>query len=311
MDDILYWYNKFHKVNIGIVTGDISQLAVIDVDDLNLLPELNERLPELKETTRVRTRRGYHYYFSLNGEHVKSTNRLFNKRLEFKSNGNYIVAPPSIIKDHQYVYEIPLSEMLPIPKILINYNNIPVPPAEDRKRMPFIMPKYHGHKTDCIRQILNRDLREGERNNSLFILYNLLLQNKNKEEYSKKLVAKKNGSLSKPLTEPELKKIYRKDYNIGCSGIRDKGAYIKCDHCEYRFKDGRLKDSNILIKNIRILPELSNAEAKIALMLGIVFDGEIPTINKIALKAKMDYRTVGKAINILKKRGIVNKSLYN
>jgi len=27
-----------------------------------------------------------------------------------------------------------------------------------------------------------------------------------------------------------------------------------------------------LIKNIRILPELSNAEAKIALMLGIVFE---------------------------------------
>ena len=66
-----------------------------------------------------------------------------------------------------------------------------------------------------------------------------------------------------------------------------------------------------MIKNIRILSKLSNAEAKIALMLGIVFDGEIPTINKIALKAKMDYRTVGKAINILKKRGIVNKSLYN
>ncbi len=311
MDDILYWYNKFHKVNIGIVTGDISQLAVIDVDDLNLLPELNERLPELKETTRVRTRRGYHYYFSLNGEHVKSTNRLFNKRLELKSNGNYIVAPPSIIKAHQYVYEIPLSEMLPIPKILINKNNIPVPPAENREKINFKIPKYHGHKTDCIRQILNRDLREGERNNSLFILYNLLLQNKNKEEYSKKLVAKKNGSLPKPLTEPELKRIYRKEYNYGCSSIRDKSAYVKCDNCEYRFKDGRLKDSNILIKNIRILPELSNAEAKIALMLGIVFDGEIPTINKIALKAKMDYRTVGKAINILKKRGIVNKSLYN
>ncbi len=66
-----------------------------------------------------------------------------------------------------------------------------------------------------------------------------------------------------------------------------------------------------MIKNIRILPELSNAEAKIALMLGIVFDGENPSINKIVLKAKMDYRTVGKVINNLKKRGIINKSLYN
>jgi len=286
-------------------------LAVIDVDDLNLLPELNERLPELKETTRVRTRRGYHYYFSLNGEHVKSTNRLFNKRLELKSNGNYIVAPPSIIKAHQYVYEIPLSEMLPIPKILINKSNIPVPLAEDRKHTPFIMPKYHGHKTDCIHQILNRDLQEGERNNSLFILYNLLLQNKNKEEYSKKLVVEKNGSLSKPLTEPELKRIYRKEYNYGCSSIRDKSAYVKCDNCEYRFKDGRLKDSNILIKNIRILPELSNTQRGIACLLGTVFEGEYPSINKIAKTAKMNYGTVKCAIEALKEKQIIGVFLYN
>ena len=284
---------------------------MIDVDDLNLLPELNERLPELKETTRVRTRRGYHYYFSLNNEYVKSTNRLFNKRLELKSNGNYIVAPPSKIKDHQYTYEIPLSEILPIPKILVDKNNLSVPPVEDRKHTPFKIPKYHGRKVACIRQILNRDLLEGERNNSLFILYNLLLQNKNTDEYSKKLVVEKNGSLSKPLTEPELKKIYRKDYNYGCSSIRDKSAYIKCDHCEYRFKDGRLKDSNILIKNIRILPELSNTQRGIACLLGTVFEGEYPSINKIAKTAKMNYGTVKCAIEALKEKQIIGVFLYN
>ena len=71
IEDIFGWYNNFCDVNIGIVTGNISKLAVIDVDDLNLLPELKEYLPELKETTRVRTRRGYHYYFSLNGSSVR------------------------------------------------------------------------------------------------------------------------------------------------------------------------------------------------------------------------------------------------
>jgi len=284
---------------------------VIDVDDLNLLPELNERLPELKETTRVRTRRGYHYYFSLNDEHVKSTNNLFGKRLELKSNGSYVIAPPSIIKNHQYTYEIPLSEMLPIPKILVDKNNLSVPPAEDREKINFKIPKYHGRKVACIRQILNRDLREGERNNSLFVLYNLLLQNKNTDEYSKKLVVEKNRSLSKPLTVLELKRIYWKNYNGGCISIRKKLSYIECDHCAHRFKDGKFKVSNILIKNIRVLPELSNAEAKVALMLGIVFDGENPTINKIALKAKMDYRTVKKVIDDLNKKGIIDKFLYN
>ena len=59
-EDIFNWYDKFTDVNIGIVTGNISKLAVIDVDDINILPELKEILPEIKETTRVRTRRGYH-----------------------------------------------------------------------------------------------------------------------------------------------------------------------------------------------------------------------------------------------------------
>ncbi|MBU4226873.1 bifunctional DNA primase/polymerase [bacterium] len=304
IEDVFSWYNRFCEVNIGIVTGNISKLAVIDVDDLNLLPELKEYLPELKETTRVRTRRGYHYYFSLNGEYVKSTNSLFGRRLELRSNGTYVVAPPSIIKAHRYVYEIPLSEILPIPKILIKENN-PAFLTKDKNHKTFRIPKYHGQKVDCIRQVLSRDLQVGERNNSLFILYNLLLRNKNTKEYAKYLVIEKNRSLSKPLNKIELKKVYRKAYKYGCSGIRDRLAYIKCEVCEYRFKDGELKDSNILIKNIRILPELSNAEAKIALMLGIVFEGENLSLRKISKKTKMNYNTVKKAVIGLKGKGII------
>ena len=308
IEDIFDWYDKFTNVNIGIVTGEISKLAVIDVDDLNLLPELKEYLPEIKETTRVRTRRSYHYYFSLNGESVKSTNSLFGKRLELRSNGTYVVAPPSIIKEHRYVYEIPLSEMLPIPKILIKKERELVSNVEDRKQKTFKIPKYHGQKVDCIRQILSRDLQEGERNNSLFILYNLLLRNKNTKEYSKKLVIEKNKSLSKPLTGLELKKVYRKAYNYGCSAIRDKLAYIKCEDCEYRFKDGKLKDSNILIKNIRILTELNSTQRGIVCLLGTVFEGEYPSINKIAETAKMNYETVKKAIEVLKEKKIIDPS---
>jgi len=303
-EDVFGWYNIFCDVNIGIVTGNISKLAVIDVDDPKLLPELEELLPELNGTTRVRTRRGYHYYFSLNGEQVKSTNNLFGRRLELKSDGNYVVAPPSIIKAHQYVYEIPLSEMLPIPKLLIKKEEELVSNVEYRKHKAFKIPKYHGQKVDCIRQILSRDLEEGERNNSLFILYNLLLQNKNTKEYSKKLVIEKNKSLSKPLTELELKKVYRKaSYNYGCVGIRGRIAYIKCEVCEYRFKDGELKDSNILIKNIRILPKLSNTQRGIACLLGTVFEGKIPSVYRIAKETNMDWRIVNNAMKSLKKKG--------
>jgi len=281
------------------------------------LPELKEFLPEIRKTTRVRTRRGYHYYFSLNGEYIKSTNSLFGKRLELRSNGKYVVAPPSIIKDHQYVYEIPLSEILPIPKLLIKKDlsacghaqagNEPVSYEEDRKHKTFKIPKYHGQNVDCIRQILSRDLQEGERNNSLFILYNLLLRNKNTKEYSKKLIINKNKSLLKPLTELDLKKVYRKAYKYGCSAIRDKLAYIKCDDCEYKFKDGKLKTSNILIKNIRRLPELSNTQRGIVCLLGTVFEGEYPSVYRIAKEANMDWRIVNNTMNSLKKKGFLVK----
>jgi len=219
--------------------------------------------------------------------------------------------------------------MLPIPKLLIEKDlsastcavphadrcgqaqagrepGEPAPCVEGRKHKTFKIPKYHGQKVDCIRQILSRDLEEGERNNSLFILYNLLLQNKNTEEYSKKLVIEKNGSLSNPLSESNLKNAYRKAYNYGCSGIRNKIAYIKCEACEYRFKDGKLKDSNILIKIIRILPKLSNAQRGIACLLGTTFEVESPSVYRIAKETNMDWRIVNNIMKNLEKKGFVS-----
>jgi len=313
IENIFDWYDKFTDVNIGIVTGDVSKLAVIDVDDLNLLPELKEFLPEIKETTRVRTRKGYHYYFSVNGEYVKSTNSLFGKRPELKSNGNYVVAPPSIIKAHQYVHEIPLSKILPIPKIFLKKDlsacehaqagREPVSNLEDEKQKTFEIPKYHGQKVDCIRQILSRDLQEGERNNSLFILYNLLLRNKNTKEYSKKLVIKKNRSLSKPLTDREVENIFKKSYKYGCSSIEEKLPFINCDNCKFKFKEDRLKAGNILVRNLSKIKHISNTERGIACLLGTVFDGEVVTISEIATYANMNYRIVKKAVEGLQEWG--------
>jgi len=298
VNDILKWHSQFDTPNIGIVTGHISQLAVIDVDDLSLLPYLGETLPEITKTTRVKTSRGYHYYFYLNGSQVKSTNTLFGKRLELKSNGSYIIAPPSVIKNHYYTYEVPLSKIMPIPEKLLNTND-----KFQNRNIIFKKPKYHGHKMDCIRQILKRDLKEGERNNGLFILYNLLIQNKNSREYARKIVEKKNRSLANPLTEIELKKIYRKSYRYGCSGIREKLPYVCCENCTYRFKGGQLGSHNILVRSLRLLPELNNTQRSVACLLGTVFDGEDPSISRIAKEAHMDWRVVKKAIRELKEKG--------
>jgi hypothetical protein len=307
VNDILKWHIQFDTLNIGIVTGQISQLAVIDVDNPSLLPELGKTLPEITKTTRVKTNRGYHYYFYLNGKQVKSTSALFGKSLELKSNGNYIIAPPSIIKNHTYTYEVPLSTILPIPEKLAIKSDDQI----TDKDLLFKIPKYNGRKIDCIRQILKRDLQEGERNNGLFVLYNLLLQNKNTEEYSRKIVVNKNRSLAYPLSVKELKKIYRKAYHYGCSSIREKLPYVRCEHCTYWFKGRQFRSKNILFKNLRLLPGLTNTQRGIACLLGTVFDGEYPSIYKIARTARMNSATVKKAIDVLKEKNIIDNSFYN
>ena len=60
----------------------------------------------------------------------------------------------------------------------------------------------------------------------------------------------------------------------------------------------RLKVSNLrgslqyLIRNIRILPELTSAQRGIVCLLGTVFEGEYPSINKIAKIAHMNFNTI-------------------
>jgi hypothetical protein len=129
------------------------------------------------------------------------------------------------------------------------------------------------------------------------------LQNKNSREYARKTVEKKNRSLANPLTDVELKKIYRKAYHYGCSGIREKLPYVCCESCTYRFKGGQLGGCNILVRSLRLLPELTNTQRGIACLLGTVFDGENPSISKIAKEAHMDWRVVKKAIRELKEKG--------
>ena len=193
--------------------------------------------------------------------------------------------------------------MLPIPKLLIKKGREPVSYVEDRKHKIFKLPKYHGQNVDCMRQILSKDLEVGERDGGLFILYNLLLQNSNEKDYSKKIVIIKNKSLAEPLTDTEIENIFKKSYKHGCSSIEEKLPFINCDNCKFKFKGGKLKAGNILVRNLSKIKHISNTERGIACLLGTVFDGEVVTINEIATYANMDYRIVKKAVEGLQEGG--------
>lgn len=58
-----------------------------------------------------------------------------------------------------------------------------------------------------------------------------------------------------------------------------------------------------MIKNIRILPKLSSTQRGTVCLLGTVFEGESPSVYRIAKVANMDWRIVNNTMKSLEKKG--------
>lgn len=92
-----YLSRYYANYNIGLVTGSISGLAVVDVDGQEGTDNLKEY--SLPDTLTVKTARGYHLYYSLpEGVALPSAIALMPK-VDIKADGGYVVAPPSIAAD--------------------------------------------------------------------------------------------------------------------------------------------------------------------------------------------------------------------
>ena len=83
---------------LGIVCGRVSQLLVIDFDDVLRYQQFCRHLPQYSETYTVKTRRGFHLYFRT-GEKVAS--HQFDGG-DIKAERSYVVAPPSQIGGFVY-----------------------------------------------------------------------------------------------------------------------------------------------------------------------------------------------------------------
>lgn len=93
-DLIKSWFSK--PANIAVVTGDISDLAVIDIDSVNGYLQLIQAAEWLRKAPVVRSGRGYHIWISM-WEYPNSISfELDGKLCHLKANGGLCTAPPSI-----------------------------------------------------------------------------------------------------------------------------------------------------------------------------------------------------------------------
>ncbi|HPD16232.1 MAG TPA: bifunctional DNA primase/polymerase [Planctomycetota bacterium] len=109
-EQIRAWWTQHPDANVGIRTGAVSGLVVLDIDCHGeadgeaSLAKLQEDFGRLPPTLEVKTPSGgRHLYFVHRDGEVKSRNGL-RPGLDLKADGGYVVAPPSALRDSPEPY---------------------------------------------------------------------------------------------------------------------------------------------------------------------------------------------------------------
>lgn len=90
------WWTHWPEANIGIVTGAISGVVVLDIDNPEGDQSLAKRgIRQFPATPVSQTGRGLHYYFRHPGSPVVSRTRVL-PGLDMKGDGGGVAAPPSV-----------------------------------------------------------------------------------------------------------------------------------------------------------------------------------------------------------------------
>jgi P4 family phage/plasmid primase-like protien len=118
------WWTDHPDANIGIATGQVSQLAVLDVDVKNGAKGL-ESLKGIKGLTPTLIAKtpsgGWHYYYLLTHP-LRSRNGLL-PGIDLKADGGYVVAPGSTIDDVPYEWFDPEAHQTALPDTILEIFN--------------------------------------------------------------------------------------------------------------------------------------------------------------------------------------------
>ncbi|MDI9393467.1 MAG: bifunctional DNA primase/polymerase [Synergistota bacterium] len=148
-EDIKRWWSEHPNANLGIITGQISGIVVVDIDGKE--GERYIRDKELPSTPTVITGRGRHLYFKAPDFDTKNSVCIL-PQVDIRGDGGLVVAPPSIhVSGDVYKWvegtkDLPLADLPPWLRQLLK-------PKEKQK--------------DTISQSATEIITEGNRNDYL------------------------------------------------------------------------------------------------------------------------------------------------
>jgi len=164
---ILKWWNKTPDANIAIRTGKESGLAVLDIDtksngfeSLEALENTFEYLPE--SLTSITGSKGNHVLFSYPGIPIKTRSNIV-EGIDFRGDGGYIIAPPSLHNSgNKYEWVDLNKKLLDMPEWLIELVNNTRKTVSDDENIIL-----EGHRNSKLMSMAGKKRSQGESLNKI------------------------------------------------------------------------------------------------------------------------------------------------
>jgi KaiC/GvpD/RAD55 family RecA-like ATPase len=112
-EELKKWFLNTNN-NIGICTGELSDLTALDADEIKNMPNVTSQI-------QVITKRGKHLYFKNDNE--RNSQGTIDDDIDTRGYNGYVVAPPSIVGGFRYRFVNPnivVGLLKPFPKGLLN-----------------------------------------------------------------------------------------------------------------------------------------------------------------------------------------------
>lgn len=122
-DEVFSWFKQYPQAMLGLVTGVISGITVIDADSDEAISKIEDALPDSMEVPCVQTPRdGGHFYFSYN-PFILTRAGVIDK-IDTRCDGGFVICPPSInAQGRQYRWldgcELSKENLQPMPDSLV------------------------------------------------------------------------------------------------------------------------------------------------------------------------------------------------
>jgi len=111
--EVLAWWDQWPDANIGVATGRVSGLVVLDIDGQEGLDNLRRLGLKVPKTVIAKTGGGgWHLYYHHPGEDCPNTKGKICPKVDTRGDGGYVVAPPSMhMSGNEYSWIIPPDDL--------------------------------------------------------------------------------------------------------------------------------------------------------------------------------------------------------